>query len=116
MRPHLRFLPRLSDDDLASLYAWAAALVCPSRYEGYQFPLLEARSAGGNVVATDIPVHREVSQGSALLVPPGSPEALADGIARVLAGERPTAPFGPPRWADTARDTLDAYRRTAARA
>jgi len=101
----------LTDEELAELYRSVGAVVCPSRAEGYNFPLVEALASGATVVASDIPVHREVSKGAALLVEPGSPEALADGIERALGGERPIASssFEPPRWEDTVRDTLEAY-------
>jgi glycosyltransferase involved in cell wall biosynthesis len=110
VRPAVRFLPPLPDKDLAGLYAQAAAVVCPSRHEGYQFPLVESLAVGASAVATDIPVHREVSQGAALLVAREDPDALADGIDRTLSGERPKATFIPPRWEDTVTGTLVAYQ------
>lgn len=72
---------------LPSLYRNARALVSPSLWEGFGLPLLEAMATTTPVVASDIPVHREVADGAAVLVPPGDPEALARGIESVLTDE-----------------------------
>ena len=111
----IRFLAPVSDADLAALYAGAAVVVCPSRTEGYNFPLVEALSVGANVVATDIPIHREVSQGIGMFIPPESIDALVDGIDTALATPSPATGFTPPRWEDTARQTAAAYRGTRRR-
>lgn len=49
----------LSDEVLAALYRQARALIAPSRWEGYSFPVAEALASGTQVIASDIPVHRE---------------------------------------------------------
>jgi glycosyltransferase involved in cell wall biosynthesis len=46
--------------DLRLLYKHASATVCPSFGEGFDFAGVEAMRSGGAVVASDIPVHREV--------------------------------------------------------
>jgi glycosyltransferase involved in cell wall biosynthesis len=48
------------DAHLPALYRHAKALVAPSLYEGYDLPTLEASACGTPVIASDIPVHREV--------------------------------------------------------
>lgn len=50
---------QLPDEVLAALYGQAKALVAPSRWEGYSFPVAEALATGTQVIASDIPVHRE---------------------------------------------------------
>lgn len=74
-------LPFVSDDELAGLYAGAAAFVYPSLIEGVGLPLLEAMAAGTPVVASDIPVFREVGGDAALFVPPDRPRVWADTVA-----------------------------------
>lgn len=51
---------RVDDEELSRLYAHAIAYVSTSLYEGFGIPLIEAQAQGCPVVASDIPVHREV--------------------------------------------------------
>jgi glycosyltransferase involved in cell wall biosynthesis len=76
----------LNDVDLRSVVAGAAALVLPSRDEGFGLPVLEAMAAGCPVVTTDIPVIGElVRHGeNGWLVRYNDASALAEGICAVL--------------------------------
>lgn len=58
----------------------------PSRFEGGPYTLLEAMRAGTPVVVTDVAGNRDVVEHgeNGLLVPPDQPDALADGIVRLL--------------------------------
>jgi glycosyltransferase involved in cell wall biosynthesis len=68
---------RRSDREVAQLYAAADVLLFPTLEEGFGLPVIEAYASGLPVVASDIPVVREVSGGAALLVDPRDPPALA---------------------------------------
>jgi glycosyltransferase involved in cell wall biosynthesis len=70
----------LADADLRTLVAGASCVVLPSRYEGFGLPLLEAMATGRPVVASDIPVHREITGGLAEYAPVGDVDALAQAI------------------------------------
>ena len=59
-----------SDQALANHLAGARALVFPSLVEGYGLPLVEAMSAGTPVIASDLPVFREIGQGIPDLLDP----------------------------------------------
>ena len=65
----------VEDDALAALYRRALAVVCPSLYEGFGLPLIEALAAGTPVVASDIPVFREVAGEAAVFAPVNDPAA-----------------------------------------
>lgn len=80
----VKFLGYVDFKDLPKLYSGAEAFVLPSIYEGFGLPPLEAMACGTPVVASDIPVFREVLGDAALLVDPHSPEEIAKGIHRVL--------------------------------
>ena len=106
-------------EDLPALYNGAAALVCPSLYEGFGLPVVEAMACGVPVLASNTSCFPEVAGEAALLVDPLDTEALAAGIAAVVAygalrqrlvqaGLRRAAGF---TWERTARETLAVYRR-----
>jgi glycosyltransferase involved in cell wall biosynthesis len=80
----VRSLGAVPGDELAALYRRAAALVFPSRYEGFGWPVLEAMASGCPVAAASGSAVEELAGGAAILFAPGSVEAAADGIRRVL--------------------------------
>jgi glycosyltransferase involved in cell wall biosynthesis len=53
-------LPRLETEDVAAVYRRAALLLLPTEAEGFGFPVVEALASGTPVVASDLPVLREV--------------------------------------------------------
>jgi glycosyltransferase involved in cell wall biosynthesis len=63
------FLGKLSDQELWEYYKGAIAFVHPSREEGFGLPPLEAMSCGRAVIASDIPVSKEVLGDAALYYP-----------------------------------------------
>jgi glycosyltransferase involved in cell wall biosynthesis len=65
----------LSTTEMRALVEQAAALLMPSIDEGYGMPIVEALAVGTPVLASDIPVFREVARGSATLLPLDNPEA-----------------------------------------
>jgi glycosyltransferase involved in cell wall biosynthesis len=71
--------------ELAALYAAAELVALPSFYEGFGLPAIEALAAGAPLVASDLPVLREVAGDAALYAPPGRPDLWADRIAALLA-------------------------------
>jgi glycosyltransferase involved in cell wall biosynthesis len=54
-------LNRCTDEELANHLSTARALLFPSRAEGYGLPLVEALGAGVPVIASDLPVIREIA-------------------------------------------------------
>jgi glycosyltransferase involved in cell wall biosynthesis len=76
----IHFIGHTGADQLGALYRKADLAVCPSLYEGFGLPLVEAMAHGCPVMASDIPVHREVGGDAIRLVPANDENALADGL------------------------------------
>jgi glycosyltransferase involved in cell wall biosynthesis len=111
----VEFAGHVEKQELAALYRGAEALVFPSRYEGFGLPVLEAMASGTPVVATSAGAIPEVAGDAAVLVRPGDPVALADGIERALAERDRLIRAGLERarlysWTTTAERTVAVYR------
>jgi glycosyltransferase involved in cell wall biosynthesis len=106
----------VSKEELAELYRGAAALVLPSRFEGFGLPVLEAMACGTPVVAAAEPALREVAGDAAIYADDGDFAAAAR---RALAERESLSAAGIERaklfsWAETARRTAEAYRQVLA--
>jgi glycosyltransferase involved in cell wall biosynthesis len=75
---------RVTDEELHALYGKAEALIFPSLYEGFGIPLLEAMSVGCPVLASDIPVTREVCGNAAVFFNPRDTRSMADAMLAAL--------------------------------
>ncbi len=111
-------LGSVRDQQLADLYRRAQALCFPSVAEGFGLPVLEAMAAGVPVLASDIPVVREVAGSAAMLLGKDDEQAWAEAIEAVASdsslreeltarGRARAAEF---TWQRTAEATLWAYR------
>lgn len=82
--PGLRFLGRVSDEELSVLYTHAEVFVYPSLYEGFGLPILEAFYHGAPVVTSNTSSMPEVAGNAAELVDPLSVDSIRAGITTVL--------------------------------
>jgi glycosyltransferase involved in cell wall biosynthesis len=57
--------------------------VTPAYAESFAHPLVESMSSGLPVVASDLPVHREICRDAATYFPCFSPDALAERVVQV---------------------------------
>lgn len=83
-RGDLFMLNSVPAPDLRVLYQHAAATVCPSLGEGFDFSGVEAMRSGGIVIASDIPVHREVYDDAAEYFDPYSTGSLVSAFKKTL--------------------------------
>ncbi|WP_407692935.1 glycosyltransferase family 4 protein [Pyxidicoccus xibeiensis] len=112
-------LEELPEADMPLFYGAAAALLLPSKYEGFGLPALEAMAAGCPVLAADATALPEVVGNAALKLPPDDAAAWREATLRVLRddglrseltelGRERAARF---TWDDCARRMLAVYRR-----
>ena len=80
----MRLTARISEDELATYYANALALVMPSLYEGFGLPLLEAMGHGVPVITSDLGAMKEVAADAGLLIDPYSEVNLAKAMSDML--------------------------------
>lgn len=89
VQDRVRFLGRVSEDNLPKVYAACDVFVLPSvsRLEAFGIVALEAMATGKPVVVADIPGVREVIEDGreGILADPMNPQDLARKIERLLA-------------------------------
>ncbi|NVJ05893.1 glycosyltransferase [Myxococcus sp. AM001] len=110
--------PRQERATLAGLYRRAAAVLVTSEAEGFGLPVIEALACGAPVVASDLPVLREVGAEACTYCPVGDVPAWVESVTSLLTGhgaqpsrEARLARAARFTWAAHARTVLDAYLR-----
>lgn len=74
----------LTRPELAALYRGASVVLLPSEAEGFGLPLVEALACGAPVIASDLPVFREVGGQAVIYQPVANVPAWVDAVASVL--------------------------------
>ena len=97
------------EEELPGLYAGAAAVLLPSRYEGFGLPLLQAFATDTPVVCSTAPALREVAADAARFVEPDDRAGWGRAVAEVLADEATRS-----RLAAAGRARAERYTWTAA--
>jgi glycosyltransferase involved in cell wall biosynthesis len=84
----VRFLGRVTDLELITLYSMADVFAFPSFFEGFGIPPLEAMACGTPVITSNTSSLPEVAGDAALLVDPNDIPALAQAILTLLENEQ----------------------------
>jgi glycosyltransferase involved in cell wall biosynthesis len=90
----LEFHNGASDDEYLALLRRAVALVSASRNEGFGLPIVESMAVGTPVVASDIPVFREIGADAVVYFDPNDPAEFAAAVRSIE---------DPVEWADRSR-------------
>jgi len=101
----------LSDTELDYCYNHAKALVLPSQAEGFGLPLVEALYKGLPVLASDIPIFREVGKDFCTYFDISQPTSLAKIVVDIEKKEtmpkvRNPEEYQLPDWKDSCRELL----------
>ena len=85
VRAAVRFTGRVSEEELAGLYAAALATVYVPFFEGFGLPVVEAQASGNPVLTSNLSSLPEVAGGptAALLCDPYQPADIAQGLAQL---------------------------------
>lgn len=80
----VKFIAGVSDEDLRKLYTSAEALIFPSLYEGFGWPIIEAQACGCLVVTSNRPPMTEVGGNAAIYIDPTDEVAASKMISNEL--------------------------------
>lgn len=113
----IRYLEKISNDELACLYAAARVFALPSHYEGFGLPVLEAMHCGCPVISSNRGSLPEVVGEAGLLIEPEALDLWVDSLEQVLTNEplrdslreKGYLQAGHFTWEQTALDTLAVY-------
>jgi glycosyltransferase involved in cell wall biosynthesis len=115
-------LPRLERNLLAAVYRRAAVVLQPSEREGFGLPVVEAMACGTAVVASDLPVLREVGGDAALYCKVGDVASWSKTVSQLLTERTRNTPSWSDRrvagiaqaskfsWAEYTRKMVEVYR------
>jgi glycosyltransferase involved in cell wall biosynthesis len=84
LRSFVHFTGYVSRSQLKDLYENAIALIFPSIYEGFGFPILEAMHCGTPVICSNISSMPEVSNNAAIKINPFSNYEILQGLLRII--------------------------------
>ena len=117
----IHVLPFLDRSVLAAVYRRASILLQPSEAEGFGLPVVEALACGCPVIASDLPVLREVGGSAAVYCPVGDVPAWTRAAVELLREQASGAEIFAQRraraceqaslfsWAEAARKLADIY-------
>jgi glycosyltransferase involved in cell wall biosynthesis len=84
LRPWVRILEDVSDEELIEFYGRAAVFTYPSIYEGFGLPVLEAMACGTPVVSSNASSLPEVGGDAVLYADPHDAAGFAGQVMRLL--------------------------------
>lgn len=119
---HIVHLSGLSEQELVWAYNASSLLLCPSHFEGFGLPVLEAMACGTPVVCSNGGSLREIAANAAATHDPQDLDGLFESCRRVLGDERYAAQLREKgrrhaaefTWTRTASEYYNVYKETLA--
>jgi glycosyltransferase involved in cell wall biosynthesis len=84
----VKFLDYVSYSELPTIITKALALVFPSLWEGFGFPVLEAMACGTPVITSNISSLPEVAGDAGILINPYNTEEITEAMQKIATNER----------------------------
>lgn len=78
------FRYNVGENELNYFYSNAACLICPSLYEGFGMPIIEAGALGCPLLLSDITVFKEIASKRSLFFDPHNPLDLKNKIVEII--------------------------------
>jgi len=88
VKRQVKFLGYVPDDKLIKLYQESLALVQPSLSEGFGLTGIEAMASGTAVLASDIPIFKEIYQDQAFYFNPQDPDSFLAAVEKLEFSKR----------------------------
>lgn len=109
----------IEDTDLNDFYNSCEIFIYFSLYEGFGLPILEAIQCHAPVIASDIEVHREITQNKIVYADPNNSNALTEKIEKILMNnsyknqliKKSQTIIDHYSWDKTARETYQVYKK-----
>lgn len=105
------FTGNINDQELYAWYKGASALVMPSYYEGFGLPIVEAMHFNIPIIASDIPVLKEIGKDNILYFNPHDPNSIKDKMTQIIQlstlGKYPLWRS----WTETAKDIIHIFEK-----
>ncbi len=113
----VRFLGRIPDAHIATLYRQARLFAFPSFYEGFGLPALEALASGTPVITSNLSSLPEVVDKGGLLIDPNDTDSISSALTTLLTDEATYQKLKNETidqakqfsWSVTATETLDSF-------
>jgi alpha-1,2-rhamnosyltransferase len=110
-RKNLFIYNDINDTELNYCYKHSKAMIFPSYAEGYGLPIVEALANGLPVIASNIPIHREVGKDFCTYFDINKPSCLAEIIIDIektgkMPPTRNLSAYDLPKWKDSCKELL----------
>lgn len=111
-REKVLFTGNIDDQELYAWYKGASALVMPSLYEGFGLPIVEAMHFNIPIIASNIPVLKEIGKDYISYFNPYDPNSIKEKMNFIIQQNQPVLFPRWRTWAETAEDIAKLFEQT----